>query len=283
MDSLEWYARFIPVPGDSGGQVIVVSAAGGRSMAGVFSMLRMLGFGGVEPKADRRREERFGILEPVTIKVLGSNPEVLQGILLNVSAHGMRVQTGKVIVPGSCLEVSTSEAMLLGEVCYCIPMQDRFEVGVDVRHSLVDVKDRVLFRSGGASTISDAAAAELKVLLSVTDPRKFTAAPESERRNETRYSISTGVKVKTVHPRVTQWCSAELWDISRTGVGLHVREAILPGSQIAVASGALVIFAEARHCRAGTAGGYFVGAKIIDVFDEQGNAVGDSLDLECGI
>lgn len=252
-------------------------------MAGVFSMLRMLGFGRVEAKADRRRDERFGILQPVTVKVLGSNPEVLHGVLLNVSAHGMRVQLEKVLVPGTCLEVSTSEAMLLGEVCYCIPLQGRFEVGVDVEHSLVDLKDRVLFHSPAVPAISEAAAAELQILLSVKDPRKFTAAPQSERRNETRYSISTGVKVKTIYPHVTEWCSAELWDISRSGIGLHVRAPILSGSQIAVASGALVIFAEVRHSRAGTAGGYFMGARIVDVFDEHGNAVGDALDLEAEI
>ncbi|MBX9603694.1 MAG: PilZ domain-containing protein [Bryobacteraceae bacterium] len=248
-------------------------------MAGVFSVLRKFGFGKAEAKADRRRDERFALLQPVSVKILGPEKEVLSGLLLNVSAHGMRVQVERQLAVGTCIEVATSEAVLLGEVCWCIEVQDRFEAGVDIEHSLIDVQKRVLFHASGQPAISASAAEELRTLLSIHHPRRLVAEPPSDRRRETRYSISAPVRVKTIHPYVTTWGSAELWDVSRNGLGFHVSSPMVPGSQIVLASGALAIFAEVRHSRSGAAGGYFVGARISDIFDEHGNPIGSTLDL----
>jgi hypothetical protein len=248
-------------------------------MAGVFSVLKRFGFGTAQAKSDRRRDERFAVLQPVSVKLLGPEKEVLSGLLMNVSAHGMRVQVERPLAPGTCVEVATSEAVLLGEVCWCIEVQDRFEAGVDIEHSLIDVQHRVLFHASGQPAISATAAEELRALLTIHHPRRFLAEAPSDRRTETRYSISTPVRVKTIHPHVTVWESAELWDVSRSGLGFHSSSPMIAGSQIVLSSGALAIFAEVRHSRPGAAGGYFVGARINDIFDEQGNAIGSSLDV----
>jgi hypothetical protein len=85
----------------------------------------------------RRREPRFQPDTPVKVKVLGWPPgPTMSGQVLDVSGSGMRLQVPLPVACGVPVEIDASETVSLGEVCRCSPVNDHYEIGLQLSHTL---------------------------------------------------------------------------------------------------------------------------------------------------
>jgi hypothetical protein len=85
---------------------------------------------------ERRREPRKECREPVRIEVLGDPLQVLTGLLVNISGKGARLQLSQTLPLNTMVRIDTSEAIYLGEVCYCFEESGVWQVGVQMEHSI---------------------------------------------------------------------------------------------------------------------------------------------------
>lgn len=85
---------------------------------------------------ERRREPRVECREAVGIEVLGDHPRSLTGVLVNISGKGARLEVPQELGVGCIVRVDSSEAIYLGEVCYCFEESGTWQVGVEMEHSI---------------------------------------------------------------------------------------------------------------------------------------------------
>ncbi len=95
---------------------------------------------------ERRTEDRVTATQPVQLKVLGESvgqARVLPASMSNFSGRGMQLYTEEPIPLDSAVQVEMKideqDALLLGEVRYCLPEGARFRVGLHLEHSLLDL------------------------------------------------------------------------------------------------------------------------------------------------
>lgn len=99
---------------------------------------------------ERRAEIRFPAGMEIQVTVLGEDKRVLRAVLLNVSGRGARLRVSEPLPVDAALSFEWDNAMLLGEVCYCASDEGGFSVGVELRHSLLNLdevarlRDRIL-------------------------------------------------------------------------------------------------------------------------------------------
>jgi hypothetical protein len=53
----------------------------------------------------------------------------------------MRLLVDRALPPGSLVKVEAEDALLLGEVCYSLASNPGFEVGVQLQHSLIGLRE----------------------------------------------------------------------------------------------------------------------------------------------
>jgi len=84
--------------------------------------------------------------QPVIVNLLSDplpdgTPRVLQATLANLSGRGMRIMLEHPLPLDTAIRVDfrweSEDALMLGEVVYCIPEGELFAVGLELHHSLV--------------------------------------------------------------------------------------------------------------------------------------------------
>jgi hypothetical protein len=96
---------------------------------------------------ERRTELRFPAGREIQVTVLGEDKRVLQAVLLNVSGRGARIHVPEPVPVDAALSFEWDNAMLLGEVCYCASDAGGFAVGVELRHSLLNLDEVARLRN----------------------------------------------------------------------------------------------------------------------------------------
>ena len=86
----------------------------------------------------RRREPRFEIDQPVTVKNLENPGMPLLGRLVNFSAKGTRLILEGGIDPGTMVKVEWGGTVLLGEIIYCWAEGSEFAVGLELEDVLYE-------------------------------------------------------------------------------------------------------------------------------------------------
>ncbi len=88
----------------------------------------------------RRREQRFEIDQPVTIKNLEHPGPLMPGRLVDFSAQGTRLILEQHLQPGTLIKVEWGGTMLLGEVVYCQAHGAEFAVGLELEDALYEIQ-----------------------------------------------------------------------------------------------------------------------------------------------
>jgi hypothetical protein len=99
---------------------------------------------------EARSEPRFAYGKPVKVWILGKGIESpLTATLANVSGIGMcllaPVPIGLDTPVKVDLEIDGEDAMVLGDVIYCISQREEFAVGLKLQHSLTRLKELAEF------------------------------------------------------------------------------------------------------------------------------------------
>lgn len=83
---------------------------------------------------EQRRENRFKPNLTATLTVLGWNPgaSVIQVCILDVSGSGMGLRSGLPVPCGAQIEIKVGQTVARGSVCRCEPVEDSYELGVQV-------------------------------------------------------------------------------------------------------------------------------------------------------
>jgi len=88
----------------------------------------------------RRREPRFVIDQPVTVRDLEHPGPPVLGRLVNFSAQGTRLILEQEISPGAMVKVEWGGTMLLGEIIYCAPEGAEFAAGLELEDALYETE-----------------------------------------------------------------------------------------------------------------------------------------------
>ncbi len=90
---------------------------------------------------NRRREPRFQPNIPVSLKVLGWPPgPIMDGHVRDVSGSGMRVRVPLPVACGASVQIESNGTLSLGEICRCNPVEDAYELGIQLSHTLASLK-----------------------------------------------------------------------------------------------------------------------------------------------
>ena len=106
---------------------------------------------------------RFDLSQPVTLTVLVPEKIRLEGTMTNVSEAGYKLLLGQELRAGTAVEVDLPDAMLLGEVRYCVAEADgRFGIGLENVQILSNMGELARLVNGimGASASRDRAESE---------------------------------------------------------------------------------------------------------------------------
>ena len=87
-----------------------------------------------------RSEQRIPVNQPVKATLLdsGSPPDTqnLRGTVIDCSNGGIRVVVPRSLPVRGAVRVDVSDALILGEICHCVPHQDGYVIGLEIHHSL---------------------------------------------------------------------------------------------------------------------------------------------------
>jgi hypothetical protein len=90
----------------------------------------------MSPVVETPREQRSIPTEEIEVTVLGDDQFCVTGRVLDVSGRGLGLSLPAFLPPGSAIKVELGETLLLGEITYCVPQNDTFRAGVQVKHRL---------------------------------------------------------------------------------------------------------------------------------------------------
>ncbi len=85
---------------------------------------------------DKRRETRFAAEQCVTIVTLGERQFRQTAVIRNASGTGLGLFVKTEIPSGKVLRIELEDAIFLGEVMYCRPMEDGHFAGVQLEQVL---------------------------------------------------------------------------------------------------------------------------------------------------
>jgi hypothetical protein len=93
---------------------------------------------------ERRSEPRFSLHQAVTVTQLGPESTLLQekgpnAKLIDLSGKGMRILVTERFPLEAAVQVELENAMILGEVRYCVQEPNGFMIGVEIHHSLLNL------------------------------------------------------------------------------------------------------------------------------------------------
>lgn len=87
-----------------------------------------------------RRNPRFQSNQPVTVTDLENSSSPLAGQLVDFSNQGIRLLVPCRLAPGTAVKVQWAGTLLLGEVIYCRPGDERFHAGLQLENALYDTE-----------------------------------------------------------------------------------------------------------------------------------------------
>ena len=91
---------------------------------------------------ERRKQPRFEVAHTVQVTVLDEPPTQLEGRVVNVSGGGFRLLTDGMIRLNAAIRVDMTDAVLLGEVCYCLEEEDGvYAIGLESQQILSHTHD----------------------------------------------------------------------------------------------------------------------------------------------
>jgi PilZ domain len=98
---------------------------------------------------------------------------------------------------------------------------------------------------------------------------------ETDGRREPRMPADERARLTYLHPRRRGRVQGRVVDISQSGLGLMLREAITPGTEVMVKMRDRAVCGEVRHCRP-VEGGYRAGLEISEVLvrETRGRSIG---------
>jgi hypothetical protein len=95
---------------------------------------------------EKRREPRFPANEVASMQMY--NPLILDRSkiqVVNVSKNGLMLRTSEFVQVGIVVQIRLKARFVVGEVRYCLPVGDLFQVGIQIQNSqrrrVVDVPD----------------------------------------------------------------------------------------------------------------------------------------------
>jgi PilZ domain len=100
------------------------------------SHLSMLSEQNEGPESCLRADPRHKTAMPVLVTNLSRATETTEGLLLDVSAAGMRIETTSPFHIGDAVRVDLQDFMVLAEVVHYAVISERAEVGLKLVHSL---------------------------------------------------------------------------------------------------------------------------------------------------
>ena len=90
----------------------------------------------LDRKLEQRQTERREISYPAKITLLGTTPEILHGMVRNISEGGTQIRLDQPLPPPTLVKIEYEDNLLLGEVIYCEETQSGWLVGVRIEHGL---------------------------------------------------------------------------------------------------------------------------------------------------
>lgn len=105
---------------------------------------------------DQRCEPRFVADQSVTITALGENQFRQTAKVRNASGGGLGLVVKMEISPGTALRIEWEDALVLGEVMFCRPLENGYFVGVQLEQMLRGLSElRRRFRAFREETEED--------------------------------------------------------------------------------------------------------------------------------
>ena len=90
---------------------------------------------------EQRQEHRFKPNQSATVRVVSLRPgPAIQASILDVSGSGMRLRSRLPVPCGASVEIEAHDTMARGSVCRCEPIEDAFELGIQVSETAARVK-----------------------------------------------------------------------------------------------------------------------------------------------
>ena len=80
-----------------------------------------------------RSEIRVGEDSPARVKVLDPMTSLgpsFHARVANKSSKGLKLRVPRSVLPGSVVQIRFGDGIVLGEVKYCIPVEDEFDIGI---------------------------------------------------------------------------------------------------------------------------------------------------------
>jgi hypothetical protein len=90
---------------------------------------------------DRRSEQRLTADQLAQVTLLGASDSRFLARILDLSGRGMRLLVDRALSPGSLVKVEAEDVLILGEVCYSLASNPGFEVGLELQHSLIGLRE----------------------------------------------------------------------------------------------------------------------------------------------
>ena len=82
---------------------------------------------------EKRREHRVPIDSPGQMQAFSPfSPEKFRVQMMDVSRNGLKLRTPQFVARGAMVQVIIEEALILGEVRYCIPAEGEFDMGIQI-------------------------------------------------------------------------------------------------------------------------------------------------------
>jgi hypothetical protein len=82
---------------------------------------------------EKRREHRIPSDNPAQLQAFSPfSPTKIRVQMMDVSRNGLKVHTPQFVGRGAIVRVLIKEAVILGEVRYCVPAGDEFDAGIQI-------------------------------------------------------------------------------------------------------------------------------------------------------
>jgi hypothetical protein len=82
---------------------------------------------------EKRREHRIPTDYPGQLQTFSPfSPTKIRVQMTDVSRNGLRVRTPQFVARGAIVQVLIKEAIILGEVRYCVPSEGEFDMGIKI-------------------------------------------------------------------------------------------------------------------------------------------------------
>ncbi len=94
------------------------------------------------PHMERRRKQfRMPADQTVQLVVLGGTEVSLIGEIENISGSGVRLFVDCPVEPGSTIQIDLGTSVLVGQVRYCQPENERFALGLELEKPVTSAAD----------------------------------------------------------------------------------------------------------------------------------------------